>query len=291
MKKIFSILFLAIMCVCLLSCQKEITLPYRSIDPVLVVEGKINQDGACISLKKTVDMEAQLASSEIVKDAKVCVEYGNESVSFSQNPEDGAYYPNGDFVGVPGTTYTLKIESDGNVYTSSSRMNSPVEVIDHGFRCVDFAGLKTWMYSATVLDTPDEENYYVFYFYENDKIFSWDVLYDKGHDGEVLHFDVAIQMDDVVETGSEYFDTLPVGGKATLEIRSVDKKTYDYFYSLAVTMMTYGNALVDITGKDSEGEDVACLGFFSSFSSARMDEIFQREDTFVDSTIQYPEMD
>lgn len=289
MRKFFSILLLAILLEALLSsCQKEITLPYRSIDPLLVIEARVNQDSATVSLKKTVDMESPLEESTLVTNAKVSLHYGNQNVPFSYSAADSLYHPDSEFAGVPGTSYTLEVEDSGNRYTSTSMMHSPVQIIDHGFRSMEIAGIKTWLYSATVQDTPAEENYYIYYFYEDGKQFSWDVLYDKGHDGEVLHFDIPFQIEDERLEEMDEFTFLPVGGVGTFEIRSVDKKTYDYVYSLAVTMMTYGNPVNFFDAVSSKGETIRGLGYFTSYYSSTVSDVFNKEDTFVDSRFQFP---
>lgn len=290
MRKVFSILLLAITAAALLaSCQKEITLPYRSIDPLLVIEASVNQDSAVVSLRRTVDMEALLDESPIVTDARVYLSYnGEEEVSFSYCDADSLYHPDIQFTGVPETDYTLTVESAGERYTSVSRMYKPAKIIDHGFRSMDFAGVKTWLYSATVQDTPGEDNYYVYYLYEDGERSMWNVLYDKGHDGEVLHFDIPMQIDDEKLEQMDGYSFLPVGGVAKFEVRSVDKKTYDYVYSLAVTMMTYGNPVNFFDGFDADGKPKRGLGFFSSYSSSSVEDVFNKEETFVDSSIKFP---
>ncbi|MCQ2146005.1 MAG: DUF4249 domain-containing protein [Bacteroidales bacterium] len=289
MRKIFSILLLAISALGIFSsCQKEITLPYRSIDPLLVIEARVNQDSAAVSLKRTVDMESLLEESPVVTDAKVSLLFGDQCVSFSYSEADSLYHPDTEFAGVPGTTYTLDVEDHGNRYTSTSMMHSPVQIIDHGFRSMEIAGIKTWLYSATVQDTPGEENYYVYYFYEDGVASMWNVLYDKGHDGEVLHFDIPMQIEDENLESMEEYHFLPVGGEAKFEVRSVDKKTYDYVYSLAVTMMTYGNPVNFFDGMSSKGESIRGLGYFTSYSSSSISDFFNKEDTFVDSSFKFP---
>lgn len=284
MKKLMTYIFSAILLVMLAaSCQTEITMPYRSITPMMVIEGSVCQDSAVVYLTQSIDMEEPFEKMDSVSGASVRISYDGTELPLVEKAR-GVYGPEGEFHGKPGTAYTLKVSYEGNEYSSTSVMNPSITILKSGYRFMDIAGIKCWLYSATLLDTPGQDNYYVYYVYKHGEMTSWDILYDLGNDGGFIMVDVPIMTWDTIPEGTELpedFKMVENGDEVRVEIRSIDKKTYDYLYSLAVTIMTYANAAKDFTVKSDSATPPVCLGYFSSYSSVSTSEVFNSEVTYT----------
>ena len=70
--------------------------------------------------------------------------------------------------------------------------------------------------------------------------------------------------------GSDDKDLLVEGDRMHLELRSIDQKTYDYFYSMQMMDNTGTNPIQNFTG--------GCLGYFSAYSQVTYDCVFHTDD-------------
>ena len=122
------------------SCIRNISVPIRTVPPILVVEGWITTDPPPYSIKLsysamfTNTYQAGLDSAEqFITDAKVTIEDDLGDSTSCLWSSNGTYLStDSSFTGNIGRTYTLKIYlSNGNTYVSKPEKITPVAPIDN----------------------------------------------------------------------------------------------------------------------------------------------------------------
>ena len=255
----------------LTSCEKEIYIDYRSVDKLYVIEGSVTNEEIKVLITQTRDMNDSVKMKGL-EGASVLLRSDNGmKEELFYNP-DGYYRPLKNITGSVGDNYTLTVNIEETDYISSSKMPSKIEIDSIIYSWVDFGHGTMLFTSAYFIDIPFEENYYMFYMKKNGKVFNWDIFYDKAMDGEPLVMDIACMMKSTMEDNKEDdFDRIIFDGDILeIEIRSIDRKTYNYLFSLAMSNNSLTNPLYDFSEK--------CLGYFSAYSVTKHKEIFSYEN-------------
>jgi hypothetical protein len=104
-------------------------------------------------------------------------------------------------------------------------------------------------------DTKDKRSYYFMHIYRNGVGYRWAVMNDdKDPNGDLQQlFQCSTERD--MDKGDS--DALQDGDNIKLEIRSIDKLSYDYLYSMQVMDNAGTNPIANFTG--------GCLGYFSAY--------------------------
>jgi hypothetical protein len=104
-------------------------------------------------------------------------------------------------------------------------------------------------------DTKDKRSYYFMHIYRNGVGYRWAVMNDdKNPNGDLQQlFQCTTERD--MDKGDS--DALQDGDNIKLEIRSIDKLSYDYLYSMQVMDNAGTNPIANFTG--------GCLGYFSAY--------------------------
>ena len=101
--------------------------------------------------------------------------------------------------------------------------------------------------------------------YRNGTGYRWAVKRDDQNPNKELQ-----QLFTFAREGSDDKDLLREDDHLHIEIRSIDQKTYDYFYSMQIMDNTGTNPLPNFTG--------GCLGYFSAYSQITYDCDFHEAD-------------
>ena len=105
-----------------------------------------------------------------------------------------------------------------------------------------------------IQDTPDKNSYYFAHIYRNNVGYRWAVIKDEhNRNGELLQLFQCCSEKDMDKGDSE---ALSDGDNIRLELRSIDKLSYDYLYSMQVMDNAGTNPIANFTG--------GCLGYFSA---------------------------
>ncbi|HSZ34329.1 MAG TPA: DUF4249 family protein, partial [Puia sp.] len=119
-------------------CVRNVTVPIRNVQPILVVEGWITTDPPPYSVnlsysgKFTSAYQTNLDSQQFIYDAKVTIKDDLGDSTTCIQTEKGTYLStDSNFIGTVGRTYTLKIYlSNGMIYQSKPEKITPVPSID-----------------------------------------------------------------------------------------------------------------------------------------------------------------
>lgn len=254
--------FLCLIMILLSSCKKDIEIDYRQVDPIYVVEASVSNNGMQARISHTNNMDDNSTTSNI----------GGASVTITGS--DGSsetlrYISNGIYrsatPGIPGVEYKIDIELDGKHFTSTSIMQEMPELNDFHFMWKTIINQKLLMGEVLFQDIPNETNWYFIHLYRDDTGLRWAVKRDDvDPDGELQ------QLFSFGTEDSDDEDMLHEGDQMHLELRAIDQRTYDYFYSMQIMDNTGTNPIQNFTG--------GCLGYFSAYSEVTYDCIFHTAD-------------
>jgi hypothetical protein len=235
------------------SCEKEIRMDLKSVEPQLVIEGLIPVD----SLAKV-----RLTTSKDFFDNNIYPPVENAIVTVSDdigNTEMLHLLPSGWYVadhitGAEGRTYFLTVETGGKTYTSVSTMPHAVPV--DSVTMFYIPAFQEAYPMVNLIDPKGIDNYYRFILNINGRrIPDIDVDSDEDRDGKkinrILPFDD--QFND--KKGIEKGDTV------SIEVRYIDKGTHHFFMTLSMMGMSLANPDSNIEG--------GALGYFSAYSFSK----------------------
>jgi len=215
--RISPILLLGLLC----SCEKVISLDLNTSSSQIVIQGNVyDQAGPyTVKISKSVGFD-EPSSYPAVTDAKVTIS-DNTGYAEVLSEDSSGIYVTSQLKGIPGRTYTLKVETGGQTYTASSYMPNAVEIDSIYNVKSDFGKLK--QFHLLFKDPADTANYYRLIDFINEKAQnSMMIASDMGYDGKTISGTLLFSEDD-----------LKSGDTLTLWLESVDKGVYDYIRTAA----------------------------------------------------------
>ena len=261
MKKYISLLF-CLNLILLSSCKKDIEIDYHQVDPIYVVEASVSNEGMEARISQTNNMDDNSTTSNI--DNAVVVVTGSDGSSKTLTYSKNGIYKSS-AVGVPGVEYTIDIQFDGHHFTSSSIMQKMPKMNNFRFIRKKIVTENYLMGELLLQDIPNEENWYFMHIYRNKLGYRWAVKRDDTNPNGELQ-----QLFTFAREGSDDKDLLQEDDWLHIEIRAIDKKSYDYFYSMQIMDNTGTNPIPNFTG--------GCLGYFSAYSQITYDCEFHESD-------------
>lgn len=270
-----NILALSALVIMLASCEKEISIDYNDVVPLLVIEGNVNNESVEVVISETRNMDD--AENRIHTDALIYLSDSNGNIEVLDCDPDGIYRSKSIREGIPGVTYTLEVTRDDKTYVSSSTMQNPVEIISAEFSWEDFMNTKMLYYTIEFADIVGEDNFYCYRMFRNGEPYRWSVLSDRGSNDEHILVDIACMSEEQVNDGKEedLDDILNPGDEIMLEIQTIDKTTYDYLFSLLLSERTSTNPLPNFSG--------GCLGYFSAYGVSRINIIYDEPADYMNA--------
>lgn len=264
MKKTF--LPILILPLFLQSCEKEIPLDYREVDQLYVAEACMTQDETRLRLSTTQNITDNDISGHIVEDAVAVLSCEGEVLDTLRYIGSGMYYSRARGRGTQ--TYTLDIETDGRHFTSTSTMQHAPQPVSFRFLWKKMLGRRYLFAELKLQDLPGEVNCYFMHIYRNGLGYRWAVLSDEHGPGQELQQLFHCCMEDDIRDGKS--DALAENTDVTVEIRSIDRRAYDYFYSMQTMESAGTNPVRNFTG--------GCLGYFSAFYAVKLNQTFHLSD-------------
>ncbi|MBR1548150.1 MAG: DUF4249 family protein [Prevotella sp.] len=259
-------LLIAVGATVLFSCEKEIDMDYHQVEPLYVAEAMLNQSGTTVLLTTTQDMTDNRRYSHYVDGATIVLSSGGEVLDTLRRSRSGSY--TSDVTGLAGFTYDIDIYVDGHHFSSSSTMQK--EPVMNSFRFVwkDVLTERMLFGDLKLQDIPHETNYYFMHIYRNNIGFRWAVTTDERNPGQELQqlFNIATERE--MDKGDT--DALVDGDRIRLEIRTIDRKSYDYLYSMQSMGSSGTNPIPNFSG--------GCLGYFSAFHVISYSMVFKRDE-------------
>lgn len=209
----------------LLSCEKIIDLNLKDVERKIVIEASIsNHSKECFVYISQTQHINEAGKFNGVSFAKIAIKDQYGKTDSIVEIEKGVYY-NNFFKGKPGETYYLTIELNGNIYSASSTM--PATIVPLDSISVTYNDIyQNYTTSAYFLDPANEENYYLFMIYKNNKKYnSFFTSTDEYINGKNVKENLP-----VFSTDEE--DNIHLGDTVKVRMMQIDKNVYKYFYSL-----------------------------------------------------------
>jgi len=247
----------------LLSCEKEIPIDYHETDRIYVAEASLTQTGANVRLSTTQNVTDNNINGHVVENAVVvlsCKTYDmRDTLRYTRN---GNY--TSDFVGDPGISYDLDIYVEDRHFTSSSIMQDVPDVQSFRFAWIKMVSERILYADLRIQDDPDRNNYYFMHIYRNNVGYRWAVMTDEKNKGGELQqlFNCCTESD--MNKGDS--DALREYDNIRVEVRAIDRASYDYLYSMQVMDNAGTNPIQNFTG--------GCLGYFSAYSYVNLRSMF-----------------
>ena len=209
----------------LFSCEKVIDVKLKDGDPKINVEGFV-MNGEGNNYVKLTRSASYFSSNnfEPVTAADVTITDGNGAVYILTESQPGNY-TNAGLEGIPGTTYSLRIETGDEVLTSSSTM--PVDIVP----------LEDLYYSPPGYDdvfVEDDESSVTFSFFDPEPEFNYyrvrSFINGEPSDGLFGTISQDFFTDGYYEDGVA--DIMESGDEVEIRLFNIDKANYDFFLFL-----------------------------------------------------------
>jgi hypothetical protein len=238
------------------SCEKVIELDLQDSEPVVVIEGRVNNnlEFQQVKISRSVQVADQGVFPAVTGAAVVVTDNAGNSFSF-QEQSRGTYTRR--FRGVPGRTYTLKVTAEGKEYSAVSMMPQQVNLDSLGINTTKFFNETRKSLVVYFPDPSGVRNYYRFLLTVNGigsrGIFTYndDFTDGKGVQRELLDFDMDLREGDLAE----------------VEMQCIDAAVYRYWQgvdqneSRGGASTTPANPVSNIKG--------GALGYFSAHTTQR----------------------
>ncbi len=259
--------YILLMSVILLACEKDIPIDYHSVASQYVAEASITTTGTRVRLTTTQDVTDNNASDHIVTGATIVVTCQGDGTQ-QQLKYVGRGFYTGTMAGIAGEDYQIDISVGDHHFTSTSTMQHEPTVNTVRFVWQKMLSERVLFIDLHLQDIPDENNYYFMHIYRNDVGYRWAVMRDdKNRNGDLQQlFQCTTQRE--MDDGDN--DALKEGDRIRIEVRSIDRRSYDYIYSMQVMDNAGTNPIANFTG--------GCLGYFSAYDSTTLNLTFHVAD-------------
>jgi hypothetical protein len=218
----FSIIFLMMISLISISCEKIVNIDLNSSSPHIVIEGSISdQEGPYfVKLSQTVNFDETNVFPPIVgANVVISDNLGNSESLIETLP--GTYKTIG-LQGVPGRTYTLTVTAGGKEYVSTSTMPYPVNIDSLSVQNQIFGRNQMKVINVRFKDSANVKNYYRFVEVRNGVPQKFIFLYDD-------------RLQDGSQITSSLFageDTLRTGDSVRVLLQCIDQGVFDYFRTI-----------------------------------------------------------
>lgn len=262
---IYNILLISVLSISFYSCTENVVLDLRSAKPQLIIDASFPEDDACIVSLSTTQDYYDNSPQPMVTGATVTLSDGLGNSETLYEVRDGIY-ASPTLVGTPGLTYTLNVESEGKLYSSTAKFPLTVPIDS-----IYFLNIKVGsndFYSPVVIynDPPNIDNYYFYTLTVNGKrlktIF---INNDKYKDGKETDYILGFNSADNDD------NDLAIGDDVVVEMSTINQSAYDFYASLYSTVT--GNPISSFSG--------GAIGCFMTYGSSSIQTTISDDNTVV----------
>lgn len=256
MKKTFFIILSAL---ALNSCEKEIDLDLADQSGTIVIEGNVTDAEGSYTVKITKSVGfSQPNQYPAVAGATVVLSDNTGQTETLQYMGHGEYKSN-TFMGVPGRTYTLKVQAEGKQYTAQSSMPQAVEMEGIAQDTFMFGDKKSYTLLPIFTDPATLGNRYLFSFTINNLSKKYiSVLSDNLNNGLPNQWTLGLPNDD--NKGRDH--EVVVGDLINVEMQCIDTNIFTYYSSLIQISEGYGSSVTPANPPSNISN--GALGYFSA---------------------------
>ena len=281
-------LYILLLLLLTLSCQKEIELDYRDIEPVVSIEGRVTNEQVYVLITRTRSMNDSVKGRGI-GGAVVTISSEDGTEQLVYDARDGYYRPASGMKGVPGRTYRLDVTLDGHQYAATSTMPRQAPIVSTQFIWQSLLDNGMLMYEMWASDPePDVRNYY---WYRVDRrakdpkvrqkqgtdAYRWSSFDDRGAINARIYRDIMCVNEEMMDGQDIEDDQLKSilfdGDTITLQLMTIDRAMFEYYQSLSVGQRMGANPISNISG--------GCLGYFAAGSVSHADTVIYNKNIIL----------
>ncbi len=243
------------------ACEKVIDLKLDNVEPVIVIEGNINDrlETQFISISRTYNFEDRDRFNAVSGASVSVTTASGQKINFTET-RPGVY--SAAFRGSSDRQYVLNVVVNGKTYTATSTMPKKVELTGISFRTFAFFGNSETFVAVKYNDPPGIQNQYRYIIKVNDTVKSVSVGEDRFDDGN-----------SVVNTLFADLDDFKSGDRIEVEMQTIDRKVFRYYYTIEQAAGG-GGPPVAPSNPDSNFNNGA-LGYFSAHTSSILSTVYQ----------------
>lgn len=251
--KVFVFLFAGLL---LSSCEKIVDLKLDNANPVLVIDGGINDqnENQEVKISRTYNF-TEPNKFNGVSGAKVVVTRPNGSTVTYSEVSPGIYQ-SVKTRGVPGNTYILNVTLEGKTYTASSTMPGRVVLDSLTFKQFNFFSTKNTYVAVNYNDPAAVQNQYRYILTVKGKIEEDMVSEDRFNNGNTVSDVIYYEIEDLV-----------AGEKLDVEFQCIDRNVYRYFYGLGQNNGAGGPPVAPANPVSNFNN--GALGIFNAYTSSK----------------------
>ena len=266
MKQLYKYILTVCAAALVFSCEETITIDTSTTDSKVVIEGLVTNvaSGSYVKLSRSRNFYDNGQTARIT-DAQVTVNTSTgEQIVFIHNPSGGTdsigyYFPNPNFAGTVGTTYTLNVEVEGKTYTAAEEMQ-PVTTIDSLTSKIDEDEFddpeepgRHFAVFFFAKEPQDRADYYLFKFYRNGEL-----LLDWPTDIYIADDEALGETIDDVEIAG-YFKE---GDKAKVEMYSLTRNGFIFYSDLSTLLNNDGGMFSPPPANPRTNLSNGAMGYF-----------------------------
>ncbi len=249
----------------LTSCEKDLDFEYRDIEPILVIESVLTQDGASVYLTLTTPTDEPMDRTRLT-DAEVTLTDLTTGYTFDLNFDAAGTYVKS-APGETGHEYELVVKRGEEVYRSCSIMSPAVKLNDVRFNWVKMPYDHVAVLKIEIIDA-DAAAYGDCYWvkvYRNGEIYKWAAITDDSTDenGIISGVMMTSRMDLDEEDDN---DALHDGDEIKVTVSHISRRMNDYL--VAIESNSNGEPMFDGS---------FCLGYFLASPVTSVSMTFDRD--------------
>ena len=261
--------------VAITSCKKEIEMDYREVAPLVMIEGRVTNEGITVLITQTRNMNDSVRGKGLAG-ADVYIETDGVSEKLLYDPSSGYYLSPSGMKGQTGKTYRMTADFAGNRYEASSTMPPAAVITSTQFKWLDFMNDRMLFFCFQATDPqPDQLNYYwcrmdrkttnpwLLEHANLSEAYRWTVFDNRGAVPGFILRDIMCMSEKKAEKDEEddRRQLLYDGDIVTLTLMTIDRSTFEYFKSLQSGQRGGANPKSNIAG--------GCLGYFTAGNVSR----------------------
>lgn len=282
MKKL---LYLTTCFLLLTACTKEIDFDFHDDDPMVVIEGKVTNEGRTVIISRSRSVNDSVRS-HCLPGASVTISDGTTATVLAYDTATDSYHST--IPGMANKTYQLSVDFEGQHYEATATMPNAAPITSSEFQWIKMMDQRMLCYEMWAVDPePDVRNYYWFQMKRishhphfegksQTEPFGWDLFDDRGCPPGTLFMDWIITSEQAMDDDEEkdWKSLLYDGDSISLNLMTVDPQVYNYLYELRSGQNNGANPRSNISG--------GCLGYFAACSVTHSDTIVFHRDNVIE---------
>ncbi|RZK41413.1 MAG: DUF4249 domain-containing protein [Hymenobacter sp.] len=248
------------------ACEKVVTLDLKTSASQLVFEGNLADDGhpCLVTLSRSTDY-TDTNTFQAVRGATITLaDNAGGQETLRESASTPGQYAGTTLLGVPGRTYTLRVETGGTAYVATSTLPAPVVPFDKLSTQVSAVGTNNIQAVVDYTDPVGQGNGYLFRQYRNGRLNNTIFLQnDQNTDGK--HVSQALRTMGGPTSDPNNVNKLVAGDSLRVEMQNVDPNVYEYFRTLN-QILTTNPATATTPANPKSNFSGGVLGYFSAHS-------------------------